>query len=159
MQVNQRSQELKGEETWWTTLCCSLCGFSGVLQFLLRSNTSNAFMHLECIFLEHSHVFEPLAPAGRWVCIRPRSAVPRCSTFGLISTLHSFKLSHASSASLNIYMRQQRFWLWLTGSYAFAASVGVFVFVPALPAEPAPTLTLALTENEPFPHRHHEKVS
>lgn len=68
-----------------------------------------------------------------------------------------FKLSHASLVSLNIYTRQQWFWLRLTRSYAFAASVRLFAFVPVLLAECAPTLPPASVVSKPFPHSHHKQ--
>lgn len=153
MQVNQWSQELKGEETMLDNPLWFPCGFNVVLQFWLHSDTSDAFMHLGSTFLERWHVFQPLAQTGRKVPAHPRNTIPRCSTFGFLSTASSFKLSYASLASLNIYRRQQCFWLWLIGSYAFAVSVRVFVFVPARLAEQAPTLV----ENEPFPHSHRKQ--
>lgn len=51
-QMNQRSQELKGEEIWWTTLCGSPHGFNGILQVFTQTRVM-----LLCtsgvIFLEH----------------------------------------------------------------------------------------------------------
>lgn len=56
MQMNQQSQELKGEETVgdnppWLPMRFRWC--PSVLALLLREAPCNAFMHLGRIFLEH----------------------------------------------------------------------------------------------------------
>lgn len=55
MQMNHRSQELKGEETWWTTLCGSLCSFNGVLQFFIQTRVM--LLRTSGVFFQSTDVY------------------------------------------------------------------------------------------------------